>query len=74
MDIVNLLTFVFVATLLVISPGPNGVLVAKTVPISGRKAGFANVWGLLQHFMSMEPCPYLGYRFFSCSPLKLFLS
>ncbi len=50
MDIVNLLTFVFVATLLVISPGPNGVLVAKTVPTSGRKAGFANVWGFVAAF------------------------
>ncbi|WP_136254283.1 LysE family translocator [Onishia niordana] len=50
MDIVNLLTFVFVATLLVISPGPNGVLVAKTVPISGRKAGFSNVWGVVAAF------------------------
>jgi len=50
MDIMNVLTFVFVATLLVISPGPNGLLIAKTVPISGRKAGFANVWGFMAAF------------------------
>ncbi len=50
MDVMNILTFVFVATLLVISPGPNGVLIAKTVPISGRKAGFANVWGFVAAF------------------------
>ncbi|TQV72011.1 LysE family translocator [Aliikangiella marina] len=50
MDINTILTFVAVATLLVISPGPNGFLIAKTVPVSGRKAGFANVWGFVAAF------------------------
>ncbi|WP_252106810.1 MULTISPECIES: LysE family translocator [unclassified Halomonas] len=50
MEIMNILTFVLVATLLVVSPGPNGVLIAKTVPLSGRKAGFANVWGFVAAF------------------------
>lgn len=50
MDLINVLTFVFMATLLVISPGPNGVLIAKTVPVSGRKAGFANIWGFVVAF------------------------
>lgn len=50
MDIVNLLTFAFVATLLVISPGPNGVLIARTVPLSGRRSGFANAWGFVAAF------------------------
>jgi threonine/homoserine/homoserine lactone efflux protein len=50
MDIVNLLTFVLVATLLVISPGPNGVLIANTVPLYGRKSGFANIWGFVAAF------------------------
>jgi threonine/homoserine/homoserine lactone efflux protein len=36
-------TFMFVASLLVMSPGPNGILIAKTVPTSGRAAGFANL-------------------------------
>lgn len=60
MDIVNLLTFIFVATLLVISPGPNGVLVAKTVPISGRTAGFANVWGFVAAFYVHGTLSILG--------------
>jgi len=47
MDISNILTFIAVATLLVVSPGPNGVLIAKTVPVSGKKAGFANIWGFV---------------------------
>lgn len=33
-----------------ISPGPNGVLIAKTVPTSGRAAGFANALGFLPAF------------------------
>lgn len=50
MDISNIITFIAVATLLVISPGPNGFLIAKTVPVSGRKAGFANIWGFVAAF------------------------
>ena len=46
----EILTFSIVAGLLVMSPGPNGVLVAKTVPTSGRAAGFANVAGFVAAF------------------------
>lgn len=50
MDINNIITFIVVATLLVVSPGPNGFLIAKTVPLSGQKAGLANVWGFVAAF------------------------
>ncbi|MDQ0563803.1 threonine/homoserine/homoserine lactone efflux protein [Rhizobium mesoamericanum] len=50
MDLTTILAFVAVTTLLVISPGPNGVLIAKTVPASGRLAGFANVAGFVSAF------------------------
>ncbi|MCY7297098.1 LysE family translocator [Alteromonas sp. a30] len=50
MDINNIITFIAVATLLVISPGPNGFLIAKTVPLSGQKSGFANIWGVVAAF------------------------
>ncbi|NQV83767.1 MAG: LysE family translocator [Rhodospirillales bacterium] len=46
----EIVTFVFVASLLVMSPGPNGVLIAKTVPTSGRSASFANVAGFVTAF------------------------
>jgi len=46
----EIVTFVLVASLLVMSPGPNGVLIAKTVPTSGRGAGFANVAGFVAAF------------------------
>ncbi|MFA0811923.1 LysE family translocator [Microbulbifer epialgicus] len=60
MDSINIAAFIFVATLLVISPGPNGVLVAKTVPLSGRRAGFANVWGFVAAFYVHGTLSVLG--------------
>lgn len=50
MEFSDIFTFVVVASLLVISPGPNGILIAKTVPISGYKAGFANIVGFVAAF------------------------
>lgn len=50
MELVHILAFAGVAALLVMSPGPNGVLIAKTVPTSGRAAGFANVAGFVAAF------------------------
>lgn len=42
----EILTFSIVALLLVMSPGPNGVLIVKTASIQGRHASFANISGL----------------------------
>ena len=50
MELVHVLSFAAVAGLLVMSPGPNGVLIAKTVPTSGRLAGFANIGGFVAAF------------------------
>jgi len=60
MDIVQVLGFTFVALLLVVSPGPNGLLIAKTVPTSGKKAGFANVIGFLSAFYLHGALSILG--------------
>lgn len=46
----TVVAFTVVAALLVMSPGPNGVLIAKTVPTSGKRAGFANVAGFVTAF------------------------
>ncbi|RLJ60134.1 threonine/homoserine/homoserine lactone efflux protein [Litoreibacter meonggei] len=56
----EVMTFVFVASLLVMSPGPNGVLIAKTVPTSGRSAGFANVAGFVTAFYLHGALSVLG--------------
>jgi threonine/homoserine/homoserine lactone efflux protein len=36
MTLATVLAFAAMAALLIMSPGPNGVLIAKTVPTSGR--------------------------------------
>ncbi len=60
MALPEILTFAFVASLLVMSPGPNGVLIAKTVPTSGRSGGFANVLGFITGFYIHGALAILG--------------
>lgn len=60
MDTTILASFAFLAILLVVSPGPNGVLLAKTVPTSGKAAGFANVAGFLVAFYIHDALSVLG--------------
>jgi threonine/homoserine/homoserine lactone efflux protein len=59
----EILTFAFVASLLVMSPGPNGVLIAKTVPTSGKTAGFSNVAGFVTAFYLHGTLSGLGISF-----------
>jgi len=56
----EILAFLVAATLLVMSPGPNGVLIAKTVPTSGRATGFANVVGFVSAFYVHGALSILG--------------
>lgn len=60
MTLSEIVTFAFVASLLVMSPGPNGVLIAKTVPTSGRHAGFANIAGFVTAFYLHGALAVLG--------------
>ena len=60
MALSEVLAFALVASLLVMSPGPNGVLIAKTVPTSGRGAGFANVAGFVTGFYLHGAMAILG--------------
>lgn len=60
MDISTLISFTVIASLLVMSPGPNGVLIAKTVPTSGKAAGFANVAGFVTAFYVHGALSILG--------------
>ena len=41
-----ILTFAMISILLVVSPGPNGVLFLKTVPMHGKKSGMTNLIGI----------------------------
>ncbi len=60
MDINNILTFLIVVILLVVSPGPNGFLIAKTVSLCGRKAGFFNIGGFIAAFYVHGTLSVLG--------------
>lgn len=60
MSILQIAAFGLVAALLVISPGPNGVLIAKTVPTSGKAAGFANIVGFFTAFYLHGALSILG--------------
>lgn len=60
MDIATLVSFTLIASLLVMSPGPNGVLIAKTVPTSGKAAGFANIAGFVAAFYVHGALSILG--------------
>jgi len=59
-DYIQILGFTFIALLLVVSPGPNGLLIAKTVPTQGKKAGFSNVLGFLAAFYLHGALSILG--------------
>lgn len=60
MDFATILSFTFITLLLVMSPGPNGVLIAKTVPTSGKAAGFANIAGFMAAFYAHGALSILG--------------
>lgn len=72
MDLSQILAFTLVAALLVMSPGPNGVLIAKTVPTSGRAAGFANIAGFVTAFYVHGALSILGISVLLVRSAELF--
>ena len=73
MDFTQLLTFAVVASLLVMSPGPNGVLIVKSVTTAGRGAGFANVAGFVAAFYLHGALSVLGISVLLVQSAQLFL-
>ena len=72
MEITQILAFALVALLLVISPGPNGLLILKTVPSSGRLAGFANVAGFIGAFYVHGALSILGISLILVQSAEIF--
>lgn len=72
MDLATYLTFATFAALLVMSPGPNGVLIARTVPTSGRSAGFANIAGFIAAFYLHGTLSILGISVLLMRSAELF--
>jgi len=50
MDLYEIFTFLLVISLMVMSPGPNAILILKTVPSFGKKHGYAYVMGIVAAF------------------------
>lgn len=50
MDIYTIFAFFLITSLMVMSPGPNGALLLKTVPTAGKKHGYVNVLGIVVAF------------------------
>lgn len=73
MDLVQIASFAFVAALLVMSPGPNGVLIAKTVPTSGKSAGIANIGGFATAFYVHGALSIFGISIILVQSAQLFL-
>src|SRR6188768_4590167 len=62
------------AALLIMSPGPNGVLIAKTVPTSGKAAGFANIGGFALAFLIHGAFAIFGLSVLLLQSANLFLA
>ncbi|MEN3791647.1 LysE family translocator [Fulvimarina sp. MAC3] len=69
----SIMSFALISALLVISPGPNGVLIAKTVPASGPMAGFANVAGFVSAFYLHGTLSILGISALLMRSAELFM-
>ena len=74
MTAATILAFAAMAALLIISPGPNGVLIAKTVPTSGRAAGFANIGGFVVAFFVHGTFAIFGLSVLLLQSSNLFLA
>jgi threonine/homoserine/homoserine lactone efflux protein len=72
MDMTTLLSFALLAGLLVMSPGPNGVLIAKTVPTSGKAAGYANIAGFVSAFYLHGTLAIFGFSMILVQSAQLF--
>lgn len=74
MDWTHIASFILVTSLLVMSPGPNGVLIARTVPASGRTAGFANIAGFISAFYVHGALSILGISVILVQSAQAFLA
>ena len=73
MNLDIILTFTTISFLLVISPGPNGVLFLKTVPLYGKRNGMGNLIGILSATYLHAVISFLGLSAIILSSAKLFM-
>ncbi|ROV58111.1 LysE family translocator [Vibrio ponticus] len=73
MDLIAISSFVFLAALLVISPGPNGVLIVRTATLYGSKAAYFNILGFLGAFYIHGTLSILGISLLLVQSAQAFL-
>jgi len=73
MSIDTILAFAMICLLLVVSPGPNGVLILKTVPMYGKKSGISNLFGILTATYVHGALSFFGLSAIVLSSATLFL-
>ena len=74
MDFYTAITFFLIISLMVMSPGPNGALILKTVPLLGKKHGYVNVAGIFTAFYLHGTFSIFGLSAILVSSAKLFLA
>jgi threonine/homoserine/homoserine lactone efflux protein len=62
-----------ISILLVVSPGPNGVLILKTVPIHGKKSAIYNVLGIFTATYLHGALSFFGLSAIILSSAQLFM-
>lgn len=73
MTIETILTFTTISILLVISPGPNGVLFLKTVPLYGKKNSMGNLLGIFTATYVHGALSFFGLSAIILSSANLFM-
>ena len=73
MTIETILTFTTISILLVISPGPNGVLFLKTVPLYGKKNAMSNLLGIFTATYVHGALSFFGLSAIILSSANLFM-
>jgi len=74
MDFYTIITFFFIVSLMVMSPGPNGALILKTVTLLGKTHGYVNVTGIFTAFYLHGTFSIFGLSAILVSSAKLFLA
>lgn len=73
MNLDIILTFTMISVLLVVSPGPNGVLILKTVPMHGKKSAMNNVLGIFTATYLHGALSFFGLSAIILSSAQLFM-
>ena len=73
MSIDIILTFTLISILLVVSPGPNGILILKNMPIYGKKSAMNNVFGIFLATYLHAVLSFFGLSAIILSSAELFM-